>query len=108
MGWCRSLGSAWWNLVSTNNTQLKAEVGWPELAQQVAEVYNALPASEKANAGIMAASAGEIGSIAVYGPAYGLPRVMSGLNTYWFYGYPDPPPQTVVVAGFPPDFFSSN
>jgi hypothetical protein len=100
------LGSAWWKVVSKSNVQLLSEVGWPQLAQQVAAVYNALPASEKAHAGIMASSAGEIGSIDMYGPAYGLPQVISGFDTYWFYGYPNPPPQTLVVVGFSPDFLS--
>ena len=93
-------------MVSKSNDQLLSEVGWPQLVQQVAQVYNALPASEKAHAGLMASSAGEIGSIDMYGPAYGLPPVISGFDTYWFYGYPNPPPQTLVVVGFSPDFLS--
>ena len=35
--------------------QLKSEVGWPELVQQVAKAYNSLPDSEKAHAAILAA-----------------------------------------------------
>jgi 4-amino-4-deoxy-L-arabinose transferase-like glycosyltransferase len=100
------LGSAWWDFVSKNNVQLKSEVGWPELAQQVAEVYDALPESEKAHAAILAASSGEIGSIDLYGPAYGLPRAISGFDSYWQYGYGDPPPQTVIVIGFPTDLLA--
>ncbi len=97
------LGSPWWDVVNNSNPQLKAEVGWPELAEQVAAVYNSLPASEKAHVAILAASSGEIGSIDMYGPAYGLPRVISGFNSYWGYGYGDPPPTTVVVVGFGTD-----
>ncbi len=95
------LGSAWWQVVSKNNVDLKSEVGWPELVQQVARVYDALPAPEKAHTAILAASSGEIGSIDLYGPAYGLPPVISGLDTYWQYGYGNPPPQTLIVLGFP-------
>ncbi len=94
------LGSAWWKVISKNNDQLVAEVGWPELVQQVAQAYNALPASERAHAAILAASSGEVGAIDLYGPAYGLPRVISGFNSYWKNGYGNPPPQTVVVVGF--------
>lgn len=100
------LGSAWWDVVNKGNPQLKAEVGWPELVQQVATVYNSLPPSEKAHAAILAGSSGEIGSINLYGPAYGLPRVISGFNSYWQYGYGDPPPQTLLVLGFPTDFLA--
>ncbi len=74
------LGSAWWNMIIKNNVELKSEVGWPELVQQVAKAYNSLPADEKSSAAILAASSGEIGSIDLYGPAYGLPRVISGFN----------------------------
>ncbi len=100
------LGSAWWDVVSNSNTQLKVEVGWPQLAQQVANVYNSLPESEKAHAAILAASSGEIGSIDLYGPANGLPRVISGFDSYWQYGYGNPPPQTLVVVGFPTDILA--
>ena len=94
------LGSAWWDMVSKSNVELKSEVGWPELVQQVAKAYNSLPASEKAHAAILAASSGEIGSIDLYGPAYGLPRVISGFDSYWQYGYGDPPPQTLHCGWF--------
>ncbi len=100
------LGSAWWEVVSNSNEQLKSEVGWPELVQQVATAYNSLPDAEKAHAAILAASSGEIGSIDLYGPAYGLPRVISGFDSYWQYGYGNPPPQTVIVVGFPNDLLA--
>ncbi len=94
------LGSAWWEVVSKSNDQLKSEVGWPELAQQVAKAYNGIPAGERSGAAILAASSGEIGAIDLYGPAYGLPRVISGFDSYWQYGYGNPAPQTVLVVGF--------
>jgi 4-amino-4-deoxy-L-arabinose transferase-like glycosyltransferase len=100
------LGSAWWEVVSKSNEQLKSEVGWPGLVQQVAKAYNSLPDAEKAHAAILAASSGEIGSIDLYGPAYGLPRVISGFDSYWQYGYGNPPPQTLIVVGFSNDLLS--
>ncbi len=100
------LGSAWWDVVSRSNTELKSEVGWPELVQQVAEAYHSIPAEERSGAAILAASSGEIGSIDLYGPAYGLPGVISGFNSYWQYGYGDPPPTTLLVIGFNPDFLA--
>jgi hypothetical protein len=101
------LGSAWWDEVSNNNTELLREVGWPQLAQQVAKVYDSIPSSEKASTAILAFSAGEIGSIDLYGPAYGLPKVISGFNSYWMDGYGNPPPQTVIVVGASNDFLTN-
>jgi 4-amino-4-deoxy-L-arabinose transferase-like glycosyltransferase len=100
------LGSAWWDVISKSNVELKSEVGWPELVQSVAKVYHSLPESEKAHTAILAASSGEIGSIDLYGPSYGLPRVISGFDSYWQYGYGDPPPQTVIVLGFSSDLLA--
>jgi hypothetical protein len=100
------LGSAWWEVVSKSNTELKSEVGWPQLVRQVAKAYNSIPASEKAHAAILAASSGEVGAIDLYGPAYGLPRVISGFDSYWQYGYGDPPPQTVIAVGFDTGFLA--
>ncbi|MCX6046745.1 MAG: glycosyltransferase family 39 protein [Chloroflexi bacterium] len=93
------LGSAWWDVVSKSNAELKSEVGWPELVQQVAKAYHSLPAVDRPGAAILAASAGEIGAIDLYGPAYALPRAISGYNSYWQYGYGNPP-QTLLVVGF--------
>jgi 4-amino-4-deoxy-L-arabinose transferase-like glycosyltransferase len=101
------LGSAWWNVVSKSNAELKSEIGWPQLVQQVAKAYNSLPVSEKAHAAILAASSGEDGSIDLYGPAYGLPRVISGFDSYWQYGYGNPPPQTLIVVGFDASFLAN-
>jgi 4-amino-4-deoxy-L-arabinose transferase-like glycosyltransferase len=97
------LGSGWWEVISHANADLLSEVGWPQVAQQVAQVYDSLPQSEKAQTAILASSSGEIGAIDVYGPALGLPRVIAGFNSYWAYGYGNPPPQTVILVGFSSD-----
>jgi len=94
------LGSDWWDTISKSNPELTSEVGWPELVQQVAETYNSLPAVDRSGAAILAASSGEIGAIDLYGPAYGLPKAISGYNSYWQFGYGNPPPQTLLVVGF--------
>ena len=101
------LGSAWWDVVSKVNNNLTAEVGWPEVAGQVAKAWDSLPADERPGAAILAAGSGEIGSIDLYGPAYGLPKVISGFDSYWAYGYGNPPPQTLVVVGFDSDLLKN-
>ena len=101
------LDSAWWDTVSKSNGELKSEVGWPELAQQVAKAYNSVRETDKVHTAILAASSGEIGSIDLYGPAYGLPGVISGFDTYWQYGYGNPAPQTLIVVGFDASFLAA-
>ncbi len=36
----------------------------------------------------------------MYGPALGLPKAISGVNSYWLRGYGAPPPQTLIVIGY--------
>jgi 4-amino-4-deoxy-L-arabinose transferase-like glycosyltransferase len=88
-----------WNLVSDVNGELKEEIGWPELVQTVAGIFAALPPEEQSRTGILTGNYGEAGAINLYGPAYGLPEAVSGVNSYWLRGYGDPPPQTVIVLG---------
>ena len=94
------VNSPWWDVASGINGEFREEIGWPELAEAVAGIYAALPAEEKSRAGILAGNYGEAGAINLYGPAYGLPTAISGINSYWLRGYGDPPPQILIVVGF--------
>jgi 4-amino-4-deoxy-L-arabinose transferase-like glycosyltransferase len=94
------VNSAWWDLANGINGELREEIGWPELVETVAGIYAALPAQDKPQAGILTGNYGEAGAINLYGPAYGLPKAISGINSYWLRGYGDPPPQTLIVTGF--------
>lgn len=93
------INSAWWDVASDMNGDLKEEVGWPELVQTVADIRNALPTEDQSRLGILTGNYGEAGAINLYGPAYGLPTAISGINSYWLRGYGDPPPQTLIVLG---------
>ncbi len=93
------VGSAWWNLSNQVQDDWREEVGWPDLVAEVARVWDALPAQDRGSAGIFAGNYGEAGAIDLYGARYGLPTVISNTNSYWLRGYPDPPPQTLVVTG---------
>ena len=66
------------------------QFGWPEMAQEVGAIYNALPASEREVTGIFAGNYGEAGAINQFGPQYGLPRAWSRHQNHWYWG---PPPQ---------------
>ena len=78
-------------------------IGWPELAEETAQVYDTLPANEKAKAVILTQNYGEAGAIDYYGRALGLPGAVSPHLTYWYWAPPRMDPNTVVMVGFPLD-----
>jgi 4-amino-4-deoxy-L-arabinose transferase-like glycosyltransferase len=75
-------------------------VGWQDLTMQVAEIYQSIPENEKARTVILAGNYGEAGALDLYGDEYGLPRIISGGNSYWYRGYGKSEPETVIVVGF--------
>jgi 4-amino-4-deoxy-L-arabinose transferase-like glycosyltransferase len=93
------VNSHWWQVANNIDSDFREEIGWPELVAEVADIYNSLPPAERKNTGILAANYGEAGAINLYGSAYGLPRAISGINSFWAYGYPTPPPETLIVVG---------
>jgi hypothetical protein len=62
------------------------QFGWEELVREVAAIYQALPEAERGRAGIFANNYGEAGAINHFGPRYGLPRAVSGHQTYFLWG----------------------
>lgn len=94
------VNSAWWNFASGLNSDVKEEIGWPELVQTAAQIHRALPEGERLQTGIFTNNYGEAGAINMYGPALGLPPALSGVNSYWLRGYGELPPQTLIVLGY--------
>jgi hypothetical protein len=76
------------------------QIGWTELVETVSGIYATLPAAEQQQTGILVGNYGEAGAINLYGSSGRLPPAISGVNTYWWRGYGDPPPQTLIVLGF--------
>lgn len=70
--------------------ELGETVGWPQLVEQVNEVYVSIPEELRAETAIFTGSYGEAGAIDVLGPDLGLPAASSGHNNYWLWGPPDP------------------
>jgi len=60
--------------------------GWPQLAAQVAGVYQSLSPTDRAQAAILAQNYGEAAAIDFFGRQYGLPAVISGHNQYFLWG----------------------
>lgn len=95
------VGSPWWQFSIKVNGTLREEIGWPEFAETVAKIRDTLPAEDRARLGILAGNYGEVGALNLYGQRYGVPRAISGVNSFWERGYGDPPPETLIVVGFP-------
>lgn len=73
--------------VNVQLPQLYADMfGWKNIAETVSRVYHALPPSERAQCAILAGNYGEAGAIDYYGPALGLPKAISGHNSYYYWG----------------------
>jgi 4-amino-4-deoxy-L-arabinose transferase-like glycosyltransferase len=103
------LNSAWWRVADqANGGNFNMQIGWPEMVAQVAKIRDSLPAEDRARLGILAGDEGEAGAVNLYGPAYGLPTAISGMNSNWLRGYGDPPPQIVIVLGFHRDSVDQN
>ena len=100
--------SAWFRVADALNLTLRDEIGWQDLVSTLAGIRDSLPADSRAHLGILAENYGEVGAINLYGPSHGLPRAISGVNSSWERGYNDPPPQVVVIVGFPRAFVETN
>jgi MFS family permease len=96
-------GSSLWRLTSKLHDQFREQIGWTDLAENVARIYNGLPAEERARTGILTGNYGEGGALNLYGPAKGLPFAMTGTNSFWYRGYDRREPRTVILVGFDPD-----
>jgi len=100
--------SAWFRFADKVNLTLRDEIGWEDLVSTLAQIRDSLPAESRAHLGILAENYGEVGAINLYGPSHGLPRAISGENSSWERGYGDPPPQTLIIVGFPRAFVEAN
>ncbi|HKW71545.1 MAG TPA: glycosyltransferase family 39 protein [Candidatus Dormibacteraeota bacterium] len=76
------------------------EIGWPELAQQTAQAYDAVPAGQRAGTMVLAHYYQEAAAIDFYGPQLGLPRAISPHLSYWYWAPPRTNPTTVVMINF--------
>jgi hypothetical protein len=73
--------------------------GWPEMAAQVAAVYNALPAADRAKAVFLGLDYGEAAAIDIFGRPLGLPPAISGHNNYFLWGPQGHDGSVLIVLG---------
>jgi 4-amino-4-deoxy-L-arabinose transferase-like glycosyltransferase len=75
--------------------------GWPERVETVAEVWAQVPPAGRPRTLLFAAGYGNAGAIDLLGRRHGLPRAVSLHNSYWMWGLPEGPIDTVIAVGFP-------
>ncbi len=73
--------------------------GWRELADAVSGVYHQLPPADQARACIYATNYGEAGAIDLFGPRLGLPKAISGHNSYVLWGPRGCTGEVIVIIG---------
>jgi hypothetical protein len=61
--------------------------GWEEMVKAVAEAAHRLTPEERSHAVVFGQNYGEAGAVDVLGREYGLPRAVSGYNSYWLWGW---------------------
>jgi len=96
------LHSRLWEISATVHDNFREQIGWPNLAQTVANIYAAIPDDQQAGVAALTANYGEAGALNLYRGEYRLPPVISAVNSYWLRGYGEPPPQQLIVLGYSP------
>jgi len=94
------INSPLWNITSEVHDTFTEQIGWDEMIQTVAGIYAGLPESEKARAGILAGENDEAAALNLYRGENGLPKAISGSDSFWLRGYGNPPPETLIVVGY--------
>jgi hypothetical protein len=75
--------------------------GWEDMVRTVAGVYHRLPPEERAKAAILTGNFGEAGAIDLFGPRYGLPKAISGHQTYYLWGPRQYTGEVVILLQWP-------
>jgi 4-amino-4-deoxy-L-arabinose transferase-like glycosyltransferase len=82
------------------NYNLGETIGWPQFVASVDRVWRSIPPEQRRSTVIVASNYGEAGAIDEYGPRFGLDRVYSGHNSYWWWGPPSPSRGTTISIGY--------
>jgi hypothetical protein len=79
------------------------QLGWPEMVAAVAEVHDRLSPEEREAVVVLASNYAEAGAIDLLGPDLGLPKAVSGHQSYGLWGPGDRPGEVVIVIGRRPE-----
>lgn len=75
--------------------------GWENMAGTVGRVHERLPPEERSEACVLTGNYGEAGAIDFFGAKHGLPKAISGHNSYYLWGPRGCSGETVVSVGVP-------
>jgi hypothetical protein len=93
------VNSPWWQRMAQINGDLREEIGWQELVENVARIRDSLSPEDRARVKVFCGNYGEAGAINLYGPRYGLRPAICPVNSFWERGYGNPPPELLIVLG---------
>ena len=74
-------------------------VGWNAMVSTLAQVYDGLPANQRAQACIFAGNYGEASAVNLLGKSLGLPAAISGHNNYYIWGPESCTGQVLITVG---------
>jgi hypothetical protein len=74
-------------------------LGWENMVETVAGVYDRLPPSDQKHCAILAGNYGEAGAIDLLGGKLGLPKAISAHNNYYLWGTNDHTGEVVILFG---------
>jgi hypothetical protein len=73
--------------------------GWEEMARSAATAFYSLTESERSKCVVYADNYGEASAINFFGGKYGLPKAISGHNSYWLWGCGKEDSEIYIVIG---------
>ncbi|MFC0432196.1 glycosyltransferase family 39 protein [Kutzneria buriramensis] len=74
-------------------------VGWPQMADEVADAYRALPDDVRAHTAIVGDTYWSASVMSMYGPERGLPEPYGPNRGYWYFGVPPESATNVLYVG---------
>lgn len=78
------------------------DFGWEEMVRGVAKAYYSVPPEERSDTAIFASDFAAAGAIDLLGPKYGLPKAISGHQSYWLWGPRHYTGKTMILVGNTP------
>ena len=82
--------------------------GWEDMVRAVAKAYAMVSPEERADTAIFAHNFAAAGAIDILGPKYGLPKAISGHQSYWLWGPRNYSGHSVIVVGSKPEWEARN
>jgi hypothetical protein len=77
--------------------------GWEEMVRAVAEAYASVPPEERGDTAIFGNNFANAGAVDIIGPKYGLPKAISGHQSYWLWGPRNYSGRTAILVGDTPE-----